>query len=639
MDTSKDGFFGNSHHFLAKRSAFIVEKGSFIFRRMKLWFLFPIWVGLLACFFYKTKDQEDTVVPAIPEVVHIGEIEREIETVAPPKVEVVAPSVRVSLEAVDQVQMEERVAELLDELSLMPVDPEADPVSFLWPLDVDGPALPELMEIARMDSFIRWKPYEDEWVSFYYPDHVDITLDVVDGAASFPMIGETMWTVREHPFRRYILRSKGGTFCAISLEKTTVFDDTERFPGEEVYQRFFHFHGALGRASMMADGQVRRIQFVGSDVRVSVHDWPHLAIHQDVYKTLGLGIIINRPPVDAGKLDAAVLRYYGFEGGLGLLEKGMSLAEMEMLLGDPTGLTGELAVYHRGQDESDRYYRLRIEDGILGGFAEDWYETNVNPPMEGSVEWILEKTEISAGSTGGSKGYSLGALSDADVTFIFDSFCSKGPSASPDEWEKMTRALANLAEMKYKDERVLPIIRRRFLEENLPMSHSIQVLHAWDRDGSRDDFAGRIGKIVQMSLRGKKEEMDRAGPLNADLQVLIAYLGEDDERTAKLILQAMGHRMPEVRSVAFSYWSWIKDEAKQSAQLIHGLSDQSPKVRRRCAEAFCDECGTLPEHGMMLEACLIKERDSETRNYLALALERLRKSATLKVEAHSGSDS
>jgi hypothetical protein len=598
---------------------------------MKIWILFPIWVAVLAYIFLKVQDKDDTGVSAEEaKVVGVSTLDT-------------AVGKDEEMEGVDangygpiyQVILEKRIAALRDHIEVIPKAEGADPVSFLWPVDEEGrPALPELMAIARSDSFYTWKPYADEWIRFYYPDDKLITLEVVDGESSFPMIGEAMWAVSERPFRRYILKTEGGTFCAISLEKVTSFDDTKRFSGEEVYHRFFYNQGSLGRASLMANGQVRRFQFVGSDVRASVHDWPHLAIHQNVYVKLGLSITLRRAPVDQMKMEAAVLKYYGFVGGLGLMKKGTPLAEMAQTLGDPTGVSDGLAVYHRKGEDYDRYYRLQLEGNCFDRFGEHWCEDNTNPPIEGSVDWMLEKTLLSAGSTGGGKGYDLGALTEENVAYIFDQFCERAPKASKSDWEKLCHAVSNLAEMKRTDGRILEVISSRFLEEDLPMSHAIQVLHATDRDRSRDDFAARIGKVIQMSRWAKDEVLARSGPLIADLQILIAYMGKEDSRTAGLIFQAMDHRVALVRSIAYSYWPWLPEE-KCIKMLSKGLSDLDAKVRRRCAEAFCENCGTLAEHGRMLEQQLLKEKDGETRNYIALALKRLREAAELKVELNA----
>ncbi len=580
----------------------------------RIWILVPFWVFLLAYLVYKMNGLqrgeriskahvESPVLGSTDSLAAAGSaiVEKSISLPPPPS------------SPVSAAELEELTSSARSELFLIPRDAEASPVSFLWPVDHDGPALPALLRHAHESEFETWKPYSDEWISFYYPDDPEFELEVVDGSVNFPMIGEAMWTIQDDAFRRYLLNAGDlGTVCAISLERTSKFDDTERFPHEELFQRFMTHRGMLCRASVIDTGQVRRFQFLADDLCVSVLDWPHCAMHQDAYVRMALSIAPRVPTSSVGRIAKWARDQYGFDGALGFLEKGMAFSEINALLGQAEGVAGDMLVYLRPGAGGNVHYRLVQKDGKLVGFDKNWRVSRRDPPIDGSLDWMLEKTESTAGASG-SVGYDLGSISDEDAAFMFERFLSTAPSASPRDWKTLCRVLANLCEMKLHDNRILSVIRARFLEPGLSQSHAIQVLHAYDADGAKDLYAERIR--YQLG-----ESADTAAE---NLQILFAYLGRGYSGTAALLESAMAHGNPDVRGIAYGFWEWLP-ETTASMKVFRGLDDESAAVRRRSAEAICEGCGGAHDHIPMLEERLLGEEDAETRHYLVQALARLR---------------
>jgi hypothetical protein len=597
----------------------------------RIWILVPFWSFFLGYLVYFARTRESRRVVAATSVGASHSVPDHLE-VPPPHLPdgpnpaaTTAVSPRRVLESRPSSLTEAELAGLIDgtaaKVFVLPRTVPASPVSFLWPVDAEGsPDQPELLALASRASFPRWTLYEDEWVSFYYPADEAITLEVLDGSASFPMIGETMWTVADAPERRYRLATTGGaTFCMISLEKTGVLDDTPRFPKPEVFHRLWMGDGSLCRASLMSDGNLRRIEVLAGGDRASVLDWPHCAIHRDVYDRLALTLRLNGPVAEGEMLLAARRSELEIEGRLGLLSPGMDSVAVTAILGPPAEREGDFLVYREIPTISaesgtlsvgdEIVYRVPVAGGRFEGFGKGWRSHRRTPPEPGSLVWMLEKT----GGTGGEEGtvgYDLGPLTDEESAAMFDRFCAEAPQADAEGWDTLCRVLANLAEMGARDDRVLPYIGARFLDLELPQGNATQLLHAYDPEGGRDLFAARLRALLT-----RAEDAAEVPGMAHDLQVLIAYMGSEDTRTEGLLNLAMRHPNRFVRESGYGFLEWLPQE-QAAGFLEQGLTDANVSVRRRCAEALCGDSNPTARLLELVSRRLSAENDVQTLTYL-----------------------
>ncbi len=598
----------------------------------RIWILVPFWaffVAYLVSFSHRrhpavsapATNHSDKPAPADPLAAPVPHLPG---TSSFPSGGATPPSrVRESLPAaLSESDLDARIAATASSLFVLPRTVPASPVSFLWPVDADGsPDQPTLLAKASRASFPRWKLYDDEWVGFYYPDDPTITLEILDGAAAFPMIGETMWTVADAPERRYRLVDTvgGATLCMISLEKSGVFDDTPRYPKPEVFHRVWTREGSLWRASLMADGNLRRIEILAGGDRASVLDWPHCAMHREVYQRLALSVRLNGPVADGPMLFDAVLASSDGCGRLGFLAPGMESAAVSALLGAPVAWEGDVAVFRQSPaiplatgivaHEAEVLYRVPLAGGRFEGFAKGWRSRRRTPPETGSLAWMVEKTGGTSGDEG-TVGYDLGPLTDEEVLAMFDRFCAEAQGANAEGWDTWCRILANLAEMGSRDDRVLPYIGARFLDPALPQGNATQLLHSYDPAAGRDLFAARLRFLLTLP-----EDAPAVSVMAHDLQVLFAYMGREDVRTVPLLDLAMRHPDGDVREAGYGFREWLP-EARAAAFLEHGLEDPNVRVRRRCAEALCGDGN--PANGLLelVARRLASEDDSQTRIYL-----------------------
>ena len=504
----------------------------------------------------------------------------------------------------------------LDNIRLLQTSAQLSAVSFLWPGEPDGsPAQPGLLEFAQRASFERWKSFTDERLGFFYPDAAGVRVEEITNIDSIPLLGETLLPPRAEKLKCYRLTAgDGGTMCVIILAEADQFDDRPRGPHPETFHRFTSSGGGLLRTSFTAQGQVRRAELLGLGVRVTLLDWPHLAIHPDVYLRIAAGIELQQPHANFDDLREAAIAKYGFAGMLGCLDHGMPESEVISITGGPDLREQEPAAlrFHRREGLENVIYRIPIRLGLFVGFGDDWREEVRRAPQEGSLRWMFEKTDFRAGEVG-CAGYSLGELTDQEAEMIFDRVVELAPSASPDDWETVSGIVVNLSQHGLRDQRLTDIAREKLEAMPSDPQPALLILQACDSELSK---AAIIEYMVATFDSGSPD------PTKLELfYTLISYLGRDFVGTRRAIDQALNHESPQVRELGLKYCAWLP-EKYALPHLEAGLRHGSAEVRRRCANAFATGLGTKG-HARMLEISLSEETDDQAKALLELAIRRL----------------
>ena len=522
-------------------------------------------------------------------------------------------------------------------IRILPVADDAQPVSFLWPTNGnDEPAHPVLLDIARTESFDGWKSYLDEHVGFYYPDDPDVRVEVVGVNDDVPLLAPEFVPVDDGTFRRYrITAGEAGTLCVISLSLKDEFDDAARAPHPEVFHRFTPSGGGLLRTSFTEQGLVRRAELLGRDVRVSLLDWPQLAIHQDVYLRIASGIKLPAPYAQYSDLRDAAIAKYGLEAKLGSIDRGVSHSDLALLLGGShygwlnlTSSGAELVkINERGTSDREQSivdvlhfrtpqeatkYSLLMRRGMLAGFAEDWRQERRSPPFEDSVQWMFEKTDYRAGEAGGA-GYNLGPLTETDALTIFNRIVERAPKAGPSAWQMMCQTVSNLAQHGLRDERFVALARDKLEAPGFAPEPSLLALEACGSEMAKGTIAEHIA--------ARFESSDLPRETLEHFYTLIAFIGQDHPAVSRIIDLALSHQSERVRELGFLYCAWLPEQAALP-HLEAGLHERSAEVRRRCAKAFAMSHGDPERHPPMLAARLSQEDDEEVQLLLQKALDR-----------------
>ncbi|MHC4250495.1 MAG: hypothetical protein ACYS9X_15310, partial [Planctomycetota bacterium] len=352
---------------------------------------------------------------------------------------------------------------------------------------------PEQVAVVRATSFPHWQLYEDEYVAFRYPQSPHISLQVQEVGDKSAVKGGAAADRGDTSIRKYRLMIGKRDYWMVMLGKEEDFDDGTCSCGKVVYTKYLFRNGALYRFSLLEwhQGAIKRIQILRGGMRVVLFGWAHMPIHQEMYLKLALGMQLKGEPLDEEKARRAIIEKYGFAGRAGFLEKGLPRQRIKALLGAPAEETDSSLTYRTVSDDwYETTYRFPLEQGGLAGLREDWCSTKGVPPTRGSVAWIYEKgTGLRASMRPPDRD--MRRVTADDARFIFERFLVLAPEASAKDWRSLCQAVCDLRDKGYRDDRVVPVVKRRFLDFDLYQMWAAWILAKYDREGSQELFVKR----------------------------------------------------------------------------------------------------------------------------------------------------
>lgn len=497
---------------------------------------------------------------------------------------------------------------------------------------------PIVKKLALKKNYSQWKRYEDEYVSFIYPDEPNVKLEIKKPEDRIPVSGGVVGTTENTFFRTYRLVIGEETYCALLLDEVNSFDDGICFCGAIEYQKLLVDDGVIFRYDLLENGSVKKIQALSDRYRVVVFEWTHLPIQQDPYIRIGSSIRFKKPGGGKKLRNNAIAKY----GGIGFLERGMTKVEVIKLLGNPTVDGDSKLVYDRvdGRDV-DRYTVPIDSKGLFSGFGVSCYEYIKLPPEYGSADWIIEKVSAASGGHAlfgdDDKDYDLGSLTAKDIRYIFERFQELTPEMEDDEWRGLCQAIHKLADMGHKDERVLGVVREKFkrgyvndeahwiIDKYKPADYENLLI-----DQVKKGYAKADAEYARWESDGGKNVKEEFGDdfdINEDmifglgLHNLFCFLGDESNRAHDMILIGMKHKHPAVRAEAYSFWHYLPSPLS-GERLRQGLADNSYSVRRECAEEFADEVGTKADLPVLKKVREIEENE-EVLEFIEAAINRI----------------
>jgi hypothetical protein len=512
--------------------------------------------------------------------------------------------------------------QLMSRVRLIPIDEKAREFYAGGPLGaIDESEDKLLADVTKRRDFARWKRFEDGLLSFEYPDDPHIVLEIKSPKDKIPVSGDPVRSEGYSFTKAYRLAVGKHTYCLLMVEKTDSFDDSVCFCGEEVFQKYLFLNGAMYRFSLLADGQIKKIQALGNGVRVVLLEWTHSAMPQEVYAKTALSIRLKAPVADRAAMTKKIRDEYG---GIGFLESGMPRLQVVELLGKPTTENGSALTYVQTKERWRTTTTIPLRNGAFQCFGRGWRTSEKLPPERGTVEWIVSTVEQTTDYTVSGSARQP-PPSKADVDYIFKRFLEIGPKAKDEDWNLLCRAIYGLRKAGHEDKRVLPIVRRRFLEPDVDQHYAAWLLDGYDSQGSRDLFAQRIRLTLDESRRrnAKNQAEDEyliVGPY-ADLHNLLCFLRNSHPKFVSLLLDALSHPCARIRSDAYFFWDCLPDE-KARSYLLKGLEDTDDGVRRWASSAFADKFGSKGDLAALRKRSAV-ERDDETRSNLNTAISRL----------------
>jgi len=480
---------------------------------------------------------------------------------------------------------------------------------------------------ASAARFTKWVRHEDELVSFLVPDDPRVRLEIRKPEDGISVEGDPLRSSGSSFFRCYRLTFRGKTYGLLLLDRQATFDDNICFCGHVAYEKYLQHHDALYRFSLLEDGKIKKIQILGEGLRLVVFEWTHVPIHQEVYEQIALSVRWRQPPRDLRALTAKIQQTYGKTG---FLERGMDRGAVVAMLGPPTSEDRDLLRYvsRRSYEEppgsviEEVTWNIPLKDGRFLGLCPDWQKTRRLPPERNSVQWVLARLD---GRQGDSDSVTLAR--DDELPPLLARVVELLPTVrEEDYWWMLCRAVVLLAQSDVKDPRVPQIIKKRYLDPQLPAADASEALREYDSEGSQELFAKRIR--LEMLLARKPEAMkDQADYADgwSSLEALFGYLRPEHPEREALILEAMDHPHAGVRMDGYKYCADLPDSTERP-RLRKGLGDASAQIRMYSAGALTEMWASDAENAedlARLHAQRAKERDENVVEALNQAIKRL----------------
>ena len=469
----------------------------------------------------------------------------------------------------------------------------------------------DFRKTAAKKSFKNWKKYEDEYVSFIYPDDPSVVFEIKRPKEQIPIMGGAVGTTENTFFRSYRLGIGKHTYFVFLLEKTDSFDDGICLCGAVVFQKYLFRDGTLFRYDLMKNGLVKKIQALSDDCRVVAFEWTHLPINQQVYLKIASSLKFKKTG-NQDKLKTKIIQEYG---GYGFLEKGMTKSEVIKLLGRPNRQEKSKLFYG---ELCGRYHdTITVEfdpKGIFQGFKKGWWKTVLTAPKYGSIEWMREKVNTGDDECDAkeSKNYKLSPLSKDDIGYIFSTFVELTPKVSPSEWAELCHIIYDLANSGYMDKKILPSFKKRYLSEEAP-HYANWLVEKYSPNDKEKLLIAQLRIVYAEALDKKKGKFVYL----SETHNLLSFLGRKSVAAKELIIVGMKHPDPGVRDDAYYFSDYLPDK-EAIPLLLKGLKDKNKNVREKCIKALNElDLKTLGE-------ILASEKNKENKLFLREAIKKKR---------------
>ena len=500
---------------------------------------------------------------------------------------------------------------------------------------------PVCKKIALTKSFKKWKKYEDTYISFIYPDHPKIKLEI-----------EKNTKYKKSPvIASYKLMVGNNKYCLLTLNKGTNFDNDECMCGAVAFSKYLFADKTLLRFSLLSNGYVKHVQALSDKIRVDVDCWTHLNIQQVPYIKIASSIRFK----ESTDIKQLKKKY----DGMGFLEKGMTRKQVIKLLGKPTKEEPSKLIY----DHSVGLYvgRYTIEfnkNGTFESFKKGWYKTLRLKPKYGSIDWIEEKVDkycfkvdkaidenqendddeknktkkkkpedyadkeyYKEEYSGTVITYNLGPLTIKEVNIIFDRFIELAPKANSKDWIILCRALNKLARCGYMDNKILPVFIARYSKELMPYAAN-RIVQRYRPKNRNQLLIAQTKLIYDYARKTKNNDNDKYFDVDdVDLSAINILLLYAPKKAQELILTGMRHPNSKIRRQAYKFWDKLPVD-KIISLLRKGLKEKDSDIRSECADAFCEEIGTNQDLKLLKNA-LQKEKENYIKDSLKSAIKRI----------------
>ena len=253
----------------------------------------------------------------------------------------------------------------------------------------------EEVKVLKLLKFKKWKKYEDEFVSFEYPEHVLVKLKVNKAEKPFKVEGGVCSTVDNSYKQAYILSVGKATYGVFLLTPAKRLDDGICFCGPMVHHAYKLNQGTLTRFSMLPGGAVKKAQVIGGGLRFMAFEWTHLACQKSIYERMVASMRLKtREPGGNKTLRKHLIEHYGDDGRLGLITRNTSAAILVKAFGKPVKKIkdGVWSWQWKGEEYPTSLV-AKIKDGMVLYYPENGISREWHKPYSGTLPWCEKLVE------------------------------------------------------------------------------------------------------------------------------------------------------------------------------------------------------------------------------------------------------
>jgi len=259
----------------------------------------------------------------------------------------------------------------------------------------------EETSILKALHFSKWKTFEDEFISFEYPDHEKIVLKVNKSQEEINVEGGVVTSVDNSYSQSYVLNVGESTFGVFLLNPSEWLDDGICMCGPMVHHAYKIDNGTLTRFSMLPGGAVKKAQVIGGGLRFMAFEWTHLSCSRPVYERMVASMKIKSQFSQGDDfLRKELIKRYGDDAKVGLIARNSSTEALLKEFGEPSKKSNEgVWSWSWVGEEYPSELNAQIKDGKLIYFQDDGISKDYKNPVRGSMPWCrkyikdLEKNE------------------------------------------------------------------------------------------------------------------------------------------------------------------------------------------------------------------------------------------------------
>jgi len=432
---------------------------------------------------------------------------------------------------------------------------------------------PKAVEVAKQTTFKNWKTYEDEFISFKYPDSEFIRLDKED--------------------KKYRLMIENEIYLSLSLSENNDFEYWECACGAVIYEKFHYHNSALYRFGFLSHGEVKKIQVQKGGYLITTQ-WTHELIPQSLYLDLMFSVKLKK----GTKANSEKLQKRANNSGTLSFAKGMTQQDVISLIGESTEKTKDqlkfikTASYDWNRNKFKETETINFVNGKIEFIAPDWSKSE-EILVKGTIDWIKHIIDKSDNSESANK------LDKETIRYIKKRVAELIPrtknSGNYSDWDTLCNIIESLFEQGHEDEEIKSLFRLRAFKNNMVNFTEGEIIQKYDCKNWEKFIEKKMLELLKTNKLGVLWEYyadDKDRVVENYFYELMNAIDEDSHTEQKLIMKGLDNPNDDIRSYTYGYLCYLIPNKESYPYFVKELNNYDDTVRRECAEVFAVSLGT-----------------------------------------------